>query len=146
VCTVPKCIANNGIIEESVEALPGFRSQPNPGQLVATVTCPTFSNGRFPERWLFGVKEEPMRKSRFSDEQMVAILREADRTTVTAAAKKNKVSEQPIYAWRKQFGQLEPTDVKALKALSSENAKLKKLLAERDLAIEVMKEINRKKW
>jgi len=92
------------------------------------------------------VKEEPMRKSRFSDEQMVAILREADRTTVTAAAKKHKVSEQSIYAWRKQFGQLEPTDVRALKALSAENAKLKKLLAERDLEIEVMKEINRKKW
>ena len=70
----------------------------------------------------------------------------APSSTVTVAAKKNKVSEQTIYAWRKQFGQLEPTDVKALKALSAENAKLKKLLAERDLEIEVMKEINRKKW
>ena len=58
--------------------------------------------------------------TRFSDEQIVAILRETDRTTVTADAKKNKVSEQTIYAWRKQFGQLEPTDVGLLRALSAD--------------------------
>ena len=51
-----------------------------------------------------------------------------------------------MYAWRKHFGEMEPADVKRLKALEVENAKLKKLLAERDLEIEVMKEINRRKW
>jgi len=87
-----------------------------------------------------------MKKSRFSEEQMVEILREADRSTVAEVAKKHKVSEQAIYTWRKRFGELQPADIRRLRALEVENAKLKRLVAERDLEIETMKEINRRKW
>jgi len=87
-----------------------------------------------------------MKKKRNSDEQVVAILRDADATSVADAAKKHAVTEQTIYRWRRLYDGMEVNDVKELKALRDENLRLKKLLAERDLEVDVMKEINAKKW
>ena len=87
-----------------------------------------------------------MKKGRFSEEQMVGILREADRSPVAQVAKKHGISEQTIYTWRKRFGAMNSDEVKRLRQLEAENARLKKMLAERDLEIDVMKEIAAKKW
>ena len=86
-----------------------------------------------------------MKKTRFTEEQMVTILREADQRPVPEIAKKHGVSAQTIYGWRKHFGTLDPADIKRLRHLEGENGRLKKMVADRDLEIDVLKEITRKK-
>ena len=87
-----------------------------------------------------------MKKTRFTDEQMVTILREADEKSVPEVVKKHGVSAETMYAWRKHFGSLEPGDVKRLRQLEQENGRLKTMVADRDLEIDVLKEITRSKW
>jgi putative transposase len=87
-----------------------------------------------------------MKKARFTEEQIVRILREVDRDPVAEVAKRHGVSDVTIYSWRKRFGVMDTDDVRLLKTLQGENGRLKKLLAERDLEIEIMKEIASKKW
>jgi putative transposase len=87
-----------------------------------------------------------MRKSRYNEQQMVMILRESDTALIVEVAKKCGISDQTINLWRKRFGALQADYMKRLRGLEEENAWLKKSVAERDLAIEVMKEITAKKW
>jgi transposase-like protein len=87
-----------------------------------------------------------MRKGRFTEEQRVAIIREADREPVAEVAKRHGISSQAIYMWRQRFGGFEANEVRRLKQLEAENERLKKLVAERDLEIEVMKEVASKNW
>ena len=79
-----------------------------------------------------------MRQSRLAEEQMVRVVREADRDPMTEVAKRHGISDQTIYIWRKRFGALGSQEVRRLRELEAENARLKKLVAERDLEIEVL--------
>ena len=86
-------------------------------------------------------------KKRFSEEQIIGFLREADRgMPVKELCRKHGFSEASYYLWRSKFGGMDVSDARRLKALEAENVKLKKLLAEAMLENEVTKEALRKKW
>ena len=86
-------------------------------------------------------------KKRFSEEQIVAILREGQigDKSVEQICREQGVSQPTYYVWKRKFGSMNEPDVKRLRELEKENARLKRLLAERELAIDVMKEFLEKK-
>ena len=88
-----------------------------------------------------------MKRSRFSDEQIIGILKEQESGAVTAdVCCLHGISEATFYKWKAKFGGLEVSEAKRLRTLEEENGKLKKLLAEAMLDIAVLKDISSKKW
>lgn len=88
-----------------------------------------------------------MKQSRFSEEQIIKILRDAERgeQTIAAVSRAHGISENTFYKWRQKYGGLEVADARRLRELERENSRLKRLLAERDIELDAMREVLAKK-
>jgi putative transposase len=88
-----------------------------------------------------------MKRSKFTEEQIIGILREQDAGAKTAElCRRHGISSAPFYAWKAKFGGMEVSDAKRLKALEDENARLKRLLAESLLDQAALKDLLSRKW
>ena len=88
-----------------------------------------------------------MKRKRFSEEQIIAILREHEAGVATAdLCRKHGMSSASLYAWKAKFGGMPPSETKRLKALEEENARLKRLVAEQALDNQALQELLRKNW
>jgi putative transposase len=88
-----------------------------------------------------------MKVSRFSDEQIIHLLQQAERgeQTIGALCREHGISEQTFYRWRQKFGGMTIPDAQRLRELEKQNGRLKRLLAERDLEVDALKALLAKK-
>jgi putative transposase len=88
-----------------------------------------------------------MKNGHFTDEQIIGILRQAERgnQSVRAICEEHNIADATFYRWRKRFGSMDAGEAARTRELEKENARLKRLLAERDLEVDVLKEYLSKK-
>jgi putative transposase len=88
-----------------------------------------------------------MKRIRFSEEQIIGILREADASSpIKAVCAAHNISTATYHGWKRKFGGMEVSEAKRLRALEEENARLKRLVADQAVQIHILKEVNAKKW
>ena len=88
-----------------------------------------------------------MKGKRYSEEQIIRILKAVENgKSVTQVCREYGVSEQSVYRWRTKYGGMDVAELRRLKELEEENRRLKSVVANQALDIEILKEINAKKW
>jgi len=88
-----------------------------------------------------------MKKTRFTEEQIISILKEQDQgLKVAEICRKHGISDQTFHNWKKKYGGLSVDELRRLKELEQENSRLKRLVADQALDIQILKDVNSKKW
>ena len=89
-----------------------------------------------------------MKRSRFSEEKIVSILREAQGVGVKVkdVCARHNISDQTYYGWKRKYGGMQVDELRAARALAEENGRLKRIVADLTVQIDILKAVNAKKW
>jgi len=87
-----------------------------------------------------------VKRSRFNEEQKIGILKEAEGEPVKTVCTRHNISEATFYHWKNKYGGMELEEARRLRVVEEENARLKRVVADQAVQIQILKEVNAKKW